>query len=411
MKKILLMAFKFPPYAGVGAYRWAQLSKYLAQLNYEVHVVTVHWAQTGPNTLTDIVNHPNIYIHRIPSSFPHNLLAKQPKIKLVRFAKNRLFSLVEKLFFPVDQAQRWSRHLIPYCERLIKEKHINVAVATGHPFSVNYQAAQFKLKNPNIILIQDFRDLWASDRISQVSSKFKRKLVALEKFSLKYADAAVSVTEGYRAQFEKNSEVPVYLIENGYDPGLFEHVVENNPFNKNIYHMVYLGNAFAGREECCDIFLGYLQKNTPPIKVTFIGSMPKFVKTKYAELIDKGICVFLNPMSHNESIDRLFEADFALHFNARGVPEALSTKVYEYAAARKPIISCNFGGEIERLITSHKWGLSINLATDDIATKMSSFLAGQSCVYFDNAQIITYSYPALAKKYDQLISNLTNSKL
>ena len=48
---LLVIAYKFPPYAGVGGFRWAKLSKYLARLGHEVHVVTVPWRGGGPNTL------------------------------------------------------------------------------------------------------------------------------------------------------------------------------------------------------------------------------------------------------------------------------------------------------------------------------------------------------------------------
>lgn len=47
MKKILLIAYKFPPYDGVASLRWAKMSKYLAKLGHEIHVLTVDWQEIG----------------------------------------------------------------------------------------------------------------------------------------------------------------------------------------------------------------------------------------------------------------------------------------------------------------------------------------------------------------------------
>ena len=71
MKPIILIAYRFPPYAGVGCYRWSKLCKYLAELGHTIHVVTVDWQHLGPDTFIEDVQDPNIVIHKIPSGDFH----------------------------------------------------------------------------------------------------------------------------------------------------------------------------------------------------------------------------------------------------------------------------------------------------------------------------------------------------
>ena len=41
--KLLIIAFKFPPYGGVGSFRWSKFTKYLAKSENKVNVLTIKW--------------------------------------------------------------------------------------------------------------------------------------------------------------------------------------------------------------------------------------------------------------------------------------------------------------------------------------------------------------------------------
>ena len=80
--RMLLIAYKFPPYAGVGGFRWAKLSKYLARLGHEIHVVSVPWPAYGPNTLMADAAEPGVTVHPIPLRLPSPLPASAPSRSL-----------------------------------------------------------------------------------------------------------------------------------------------------------------------------------------------------------------------------------------------------------------------------------------------------------------------------------------
>lgn len=412
MKTLLLIAFKYPPYAGVGAFRWAQLSYYLALQGYTIHVVTVHWEERGPNTLSHLTDHPNIHIHRIRSGGLHNFKTRDLGCRIANGVRNKIFVHgIDKYFFPFDDAQRWGKHLIPYCKQLIKKFNINAVVATGHPFMANYYAARLKQETSGIVLIQDLRDLWAEDLSISLDDAARKRMAKLERYALLHADMNVTVTEGCKQKFlETCPEAQFSVILNGYDAHALvapaNHECRHNAQEKLA---VYLGSVSSGREECCEALFSALRNNDIPLKVAIAGQLPSYFFEKYAQLFAQEKVVFAGTLAYGQAIELLYQSDICLHFTARHVPQALSTKIFEYAAAEKPILSINWGGDAERLIAVNRWGDSI--CPDDACfdDKIKAFLnQGMQQTHFDISVIEQYSYARLAKTYANLIESLTS---
>ena len=88
--KLLIVAFKFPPYGGVGSFRWAKLSKYLAKNGHKVKVISVDWNKNSQNNLYHDIVHKNISIERISSGYPQILNIEYLNI---------IFLIMLKLFY------------------------------------------------------------------------------------------------------------------------------------------------------------------------------------------------------------------------------------------------------------------------------------------------------------------------
>ena len=144
--RILLIAYKFPPYArrrrvSVGA----SSSKYLARLGHEIHVVSGALARAyGPNTLMADAAEPGVIVHADSAQAPRTACGTRPLRGRWRVGARyvALRGARRSVLFYDDEAQRWGRHLMGVCERLIDERGIEVAVATGHPFQANRWAAR-----------------------------------------------------------------------------------------------------------------------------------------------------------------------------------------------------------------------------------------------------------------------------
>jgi len=367
-RQVLLIAFKYPPYGGVGAKRWSKLSKYLAEMGYKIHVVTVNWTASEEDTFLEDVKHPNITIHRIHSFYFHNIKYKRYKSNFTGNV-NRVFRYgflkILNIIWYEDEAQFWGFYLLPLCKKIIKKENIKNVIATGHPFMTNYWAAQLKADLPEINLMQDFRDPWNDDEVRSLPLKrMAKKSLQHETFALNNCDVVFAVTDGLMDLLSKkiNTNTKKAVIPNGFDT----HICNNDAIKRD-FTFIYAGNLYAGREEPSNAFLKALEsirKEIPEIKVDFYGSFPPKLRKKYEKLFKDGI-ISVYPSVSPEQIQIFMHKSFAcLHFNARIYPYLVSTKIYEYASLKRPTLCVNYGGEIEELIERHKLGISVD--GDDI---------------------------------------------
>jgi len=404
-KKILLIAFKYPPFSGVGGFRWSKLSKYLAQLGHELHVVTVVWQQYQPNTLLADVEHPNIHIHRIQSNYPHNLRYRPITNYYLNFLRKSFFYLLNRFLFYDDEAQYWGRYLLPVCQRLIADKQIEVIIATGHPFQANRWAAVLKKANPQLTLIQDFRDPWVDNPLRSWPKSKRSQVEQWQTMSIETADCVVSVTNGLLDLLLSNTtQTHGLVIRNGYDDENL--ILADSLFDQKGFSFVYIGNLFGGREKPLNIFLNAVRQVKSKIsnlKISVVGGYSPIIKQTYQDLIESSVLVLRSPVSQHDAFQMVKEATYALHFNAKEYPYALSTKIYEYGMLKTPTVSFNYGGEIETLIRQHSLGYSVNVETDNIAEFLVTLHTQNKPEFrFD---ITSFSYRNLAKQYSTLIND------
>lgn len=400
---ILLIAFKFPPYSQVGAFRWTRLSRHLAELGHRVDVVTVEWRTKEPGGLLKDVDHPGIRIHRIPSGYLHNLKYWKGKHHWINALKGRLFSrFIDKIFFWDDEAQRWGAHLLPKCEELIRSEGIRTVIATGSPFQSNRWAAVLKTRNPSIRLIQDLRDPWVRNPFK--TYRDPAAAMSMERESLSVADDLVVVSRGMAEHFRENlsRDVPVTVINNGFDPGVVR-PRQSQPARPGPKTIVYAGSLANGREQLLRELLDALQRrNIDALRVVVIGYYTTSLAERYRTMIEDGRLELRGWVAPEVAIAAISAADYALQLNSRMFPYALSTKIYEYAAMGVPTLSLNYGGDIDELIRAHSLGYSINLDDVDLDDWLMRLLADELEKDFAFS-VEGFSYRNLAVTYSDLI--------
>jgi hypothetical protein len=130
MKKILMIAYYYPPKGGAGVQRTVKFANYLAKYGYEVHVLTVKEDKKGlidTSLSTEISN--GVYIHRTEikegmlldklvnaankgikssSSTEASAAAKSSSVKrLVRSAGKKVFLNMYNLYYIPDDKKGW----------------------------------------------------------------------------------------------------------------------------------------------------------------------------------------------------------------------------------------------------------------------------------------------------------------
>jgi len=402
VKKILLISFKYPPYSGVGAFRWANLSYQFAELGYKVYVITTKWNIKENSSFLEVLNHPNIVIHKLPSLGFNNLRYEHLKNRVLNRLRKYLLKVTKNLFY-IDDAQQWHWIMIPFVKRLIKKENIKTIIATGAPFTVNYAAAKIKNSMKNVKLIQDFRDPWNDDILytPQFGNRQRlKKSEEMELFALNKADKVVSVTKMLSKYFEKKSKNPVFTVYNGFSSKNLGWEKEKEKSEK--IKIIYAGNINAGRAEPFKYFLEKIAEFDNIVIDLYCSGCSKIEKV-FSEFIEKKVLNTFEKISYEKLMEIIPEYNYGLHVNAKEYPDALSTKIYDYLSAGIPLVSVNYGGEIEELINANNFGYSINIA--DKNTDMILKLIKMDSIELDPDKVGEFSYEKIIKKYVQIIEH------
>ena len=412
--QLLLLAFKYPPYAGVGGYRWSKLTKHLARLGHTIHVLTVDWQGSGPNTLLEDVTSPNIIIHRLPSGYPHNFRYKPFGNKLIRYIRDRFFSWFMSYIYFDDEAQRWGNYVVPYALDLMKEKGIKTLIATGAPFQATRWAGEIKKARPETRLIQDFRDPWIDLPTHPAKGKlffshsFVEQITAWQQEALERANIIVTITTGLRDVYKKHHPQGRYeVISNGYDSDSLAKVIKAAGANKEKeghLTLTHIGNLFCGRDKPLRQLLLALREilpQVPNLRVKLIGGTGGWLRREFVDLIDKEALQLLPPVSQTEALRHVLQSTMALQVNAKELPYLVSTKIFEYAACKVPTLSINYGGQIETLVRERRLGHSLHCERDDLKDFLLHIedRANQEFSY----DIDDFDYAKLAQEYSRLI--------
>ena len=400
-KTIILISFKYPPYPGVGAFRWANLSYQLAEKNYIVHVITTKWEEKENSSFLNEIKHKNIKIHKLPSLGFHNFRYNNYNNRYLRKIK-KIFLKTIKPFYFLDDAQQWHWVMIPYVKKLIKREMIKTLIATGAPFSVNFAAARIKNSCPFVKLIQDFRDPWNDDKlyIKNFSKPQKRKSENFENYSLNQADKIVSVTKMLSEMFVSRGGKKVTTIYNGYNSKKQEDVKNAKLKNNNI-KFIYAGNLNCGRENCLDYLLDNISKKSNIIVDIYCSNKDRIIN-KYHKYIEKKILNIKSRVSYEELVKIIPDYDYGLHFNAKEYPDALSTKIYDYLSVQVPVLSVNYGGEIEQFLDNFKFGYSINIDKNNFNEIIKKIERNEYLINQQN--VMKFDYQNIADNYIQIIN-------
>ncbi len=362
---ILVISFRTPPYAGVGARRWTKLARYLAEGGREVHLLTVRWLPHDTEALREL-DHPRITIHRIPSLGPHLLDTRRPAPGvrgLALIAWRKLALPVFRLLGLDEDARWWGLVMLPAARRLIRRHGIRCVVATGPPFHVNWWAAKLRDTEPDIRLVQDLRDPWASLPASTHDAIRRRgveRTRAMQSAALDRADLVVTVSEGCRRLLAADTVTPVSIIPNGYDPADLPALPSGG---ERPFSIAYAGTFGGGRRRPMLAFLAVVEEladDIPDIRLDFWSPRDPEILAAASNLVESGIARFHEMGPSAEVMQRIAQHSFAcLHVAALERPDGLSMKIFEYAQTRRPVLSISYGGEIADFVREHHLGMDI----------------------------------------------------
>ena len=396
-KKVLIIAYYFPPLGMGGVQRVSKFVKYLPSFGWEPVILTVKdidYFSRDDSLLKELPESAKIYrtgsfdplrlsylikkIFRTKTSDPERVtLRNSQKEKIERFFPRKKRGQNDRFFFSSSRS-RGFKPLLKFADlflfpdnkigwlpfalikgiRICKKEKINLLFSTSPPLTCHL-VAFFLKKLTGIRWVADYRDSYISYQNAKRPFSLKYLLLkSLQKSFLRRTDGVVSVNQTI-AQHLKETYPPVGKIEvitNGYDQEDFEVEVKKN---KNIFRIIYFGTFSL---DCpAEPFLKALsnllhQGKISQDKIRFIHagiSIGMNIEKTIEEYGLKEVTELKGYLSHIEGIEKLLESDLALLTISQSVPVISTGKIYEYFGAQKSVLAiAPQDGEAAKLMQS-----------------------------------------------------------
>jgi glycosyltransferase involved in cell wall biosynthesis len=331
MKRVLLIAFYFPPRNHIAGYRTACFAKYLPEHGWLPTVICEDWPAGRPNYDPDFVENipAEVEIIRIPPP-PH-------KSPLQKFLLRKLLPY-------------WGPHMAPYLWRqearqtmreLSRRVRFDVLWATSDPLVTLGLAAEAAAEL-NVPWLADIRD---SFNVQPRGSWYKRPIWAYHERRLcRQAQAIVTVSSHLAKGLARAVGRPVQVIENGYDPELFP-ATPPPLTQKPVFTIAYTGNLTLPQQNPRPVFQAVelmLRNGTAPpngIELVFYGPSVEQLNAAFPG-VTQSLPVRVFPLIPHKQIAAVQQASSVLLLlTLAGQKGVLTGKLFDYLGARRPVLA------------------------------------------------------------------------
>lgn len=403
-KKVLIIAYIFPPLARAGVHRTVRFVRYLPELGWDITVLTVAEPYYPPNSPIDrellqkipasvkIESTPVFrgvdQLFRLKSAVRGNKsvnLARKPQGGLPKAAKTEGTSetsqttppnargwfqrgkdLITDLTSIPDKDVNWLPHAVKHALALHRREKFDVIYSTAPPFT-DHLIAQLLKQRTGLPWVADFRDPWArapwkaeilgSSVRGKAATKLERQFVTnADRIILNTDWIQREFTQYYGARLSRKFSV----ITNGFDPQDFaEPVMPEARGNKLI--ITHTGALYRKRSPeqffaACERLLATGHIAPHELELRFVGGIaPELYRTfECSEALRQTIQV-IPQVSHREALGYQMQSD-VLFILQPGTSVSVPGKIFEYIGMRKRILALTPAGATADVVKENNLG-------------------------------------------------------
>ena len=419
MRKVLLIAFAYPPLEVIGSIRPAALAKYLPRFGWEVVVLTPKrpnaTRQSGTIVETGYRDVLQVWKSRLGLDGKRGVheqfglpVAKKPGSVLLH---TRALEFAKYILTYPDPLKGW----IPFALDSVRELRrsqvdISAIVTTSPPISCHLIGRKAK----NILhcpWIADFRDLWTQN-LGESGPHFLQG--GLEKRTLKHADGFVTVSEPWAERLRQRYPYKkVYAVPNGFDP---DDYASPRPSLTRDFSITYTGQLYQGQRDPTALFevLSELLKensiSASDLRVRFYGTIEDWLPALVRKYGLDAVVELHGHTPRKQVMDLQRESQLLLILPWSDPRETghHSAKLFEYFAAGRPILAVGGSrGVLTQALEETQAGVHA-LSKPQLREFLLNAYAQykeRGCVgYSGNRQAIDrYSHPEMARNFAQLL--------
>ncbi len=354
MKKVLIIAYYWPPAGGPGVQRWLKFVKYLPHFDIEPIVYVPdnpHYPIEDATLATEIPK--EVVVHKQPIFEPYRLASLVSSKKTKRISSGIIQtknpSVLEKTmlwvrgnFFIPDARKYWVKPSVKYISALLEREQIDTIITTGPPHSVHLIGVQLK-QHRTLRWIADFRDPWTSigyHKKLRLTGRSQKKHKALEHLVLNRADCLLVTSQTTKDEFAAITEKPISVITNGFDSDYRggAHLDER-------FTIAHIGSLLAGRNpknlwKALSDLASENELFRAALQIEFIGVVSQEVMASLYRYELGPYIKLKGYVSHKEAMRKQRQAQLLLliEIDSEETKGIIPGKLFEYMAARRPIL-------------------------------------------------------------------------
>ncbi len=259
MKRILILAFDFPPYPSIGGQRPYSWFRHLHEQGIHPTVITRHWDEGLHSAEARTFSSKEQQTHT--EDLPHGRLIRVPyranlRDRLIaRYGLNR-FNVLRKLLSLLYHLGQYASFrldslapLYRAAEQELRQQPFEAIVATGEPFVLFRHAALLSEKY-RVPWVADYRDGWSTIAHISYYTPLERFLLRhvfrrIERHYLRHVRLITTAAENYRTDLQQlHPHAPVEVVYNGFDEDLAVPAVPAAAEPPDFFKVTYAGTLY-----------------------------------------------------------------------------------------------------------------------------------------------------------------------
>jgi Glycosyl transferase 4-like domain len=341
MRRLLIVAYYFPPIAGIGSIRLARFVQHLPEFGWEACVLA---PRDTPHASDGQIRYPEEKVVRSRSIELSRLGRVAPRAsgkpgaggRMDRVGGVRRLGL--RLAFP-DAQIGWYPGAVVTGLGLLRQQNFDAMFSSSFPMTAHLIARTLarRVRGP---WVAEFRDP-LSDSLP-LDSPHRRRAADLERALARRATAVAMPSPTWASYFGGRWGREISVIPNGFD----ERLDPASPPDRQT--LTYLGTYYPGRQNLSPLWDAVERRarnsSGPPPRIRFIGELPT---AGWAELSAAGVDGLVEETGviwHDEAMQLLTSSSLLIasgHTNADAVAVArgyIPAKLFEYLATSLPIL-------------------------------------------------------------------------
>jgi glycosyltransferase involved in cell wall biosynthesis len=352
IRRVLVIAYYFPPMGLSGVQRTSKFVKYLPQYGWEPTVLTVqnvgYFAQD--ESLLQELEGRNVRIARTPAAGPGKFLVKRETVRLPSERTRKWLSRVSDTLFIPDNKIGWKKTAVKTALDLHRETPFDLIFSTAPPFTdfLIGSAVKAAIRKP---LVLDYRDPWLEYPFRFYPTPLHRwRHKVLERSALKASSHVITtnrrVKETLIALYPFLTYHDIDIISQGFDPEDFAPVQSAVPESfvrkaGGTMRITYTGIFWENRVPTAFLHgLAALLAEQPrlrtKIEALFVGNFREENLRTVERLGLKDVVRTVDYVPHQECVRYLQDSDllWMIVRDDLGSPG----KTYDYIGAGKPVL-------------------------------------------------------------------------